>query len=152
PEWLRSALDARQQLALRVALYTDSPRPGGAELYFITLANGLARTGIETHAISPVGPATAYFRERLDAAVNICDVGSRVSFDSSFARNVVLALRPLVQLRHALRSIRPDILHICNGGYPGSHTCRAAVLATRVPRVMTINSQAQPRIGGRGLA
>jgi glycosyltransferase involved in cell wall biosynthesis len=37
------------------------------------------------------------------------------------------------------RRLRPDVLHVNNGGYPGAHSCRVAVLAARaagVPRIV----------------
>src|SRR5262249_40100821 len=34
--------------------------------------------------------------------------------------------------------LRPDVLHINNGGYPGGETCRLAALAARAERVRAI--------------
>lgn len=40
-----------------------------------------------------------------------------------------------VRLRTLLRQVRPDVLHVNNGGYPGGESCRMAVLAARAERV-----------------
>jgi Glycosyltransferase len=51
----------------------------------------------------------------------------------------------------ALKRIKPDILHINNGGYPGARSCRTAVLCGKINRtkriVFTINNLAKKRKG-----
>ena len=48
-----------------------------------------------------------------------------------------------------LRRVRPDILHINNGGYPGAYSCSAAVFAARLAGirriVYVVNNVAVPR-------
>lgn len=44
----------------------------------------------------------------------------------------------LVLLLRLLRRIKPDILHINNGGYPGALSCRIAVLAGRLAGIKNI--------------
>ena len=73
---------------------------------------------------------------------------ARPVFDDSFVRNVVRGLRPFVDIRALLRGLHPDIVHLNNGGYPGSHVCRSAAFATSCPTVMTVHSVARPRRGG----
>lgn len=41
------------------------------------------------------------------------------------------ALANYVRLRRLFQRLRPDVLHINNGGYPGGETCRLAALAAR---------------------
>lgn len=41
------------------------------------------------------------------------------------------ALANYIRLRRLFRRLRPDVLHINNGGYPGGETCRVAALAAR---------------------
>jgi glycosyltransferase involved in cell wall biosynthesis len=59
-----------------------------------------------------------------------------------------LLLREVVLLRAVLKKVRPDIVHINNGGYPGALSCRAMALAARaagVKRVvMVVNNLAVP--------
>ena len=43
-----------------------------------------------------------------------------------------------VRLRRLFRELRPDVLHINNGGYPGGETCRLAALAARAEGVRGI--------------
>jgi glycosyltransferase involved in cell wall biosynthesis len=43
-----------------------------------------------------------------------------------------------VRLRRLFRSLKPDVLHINNGGYPGGETCRLAALAARAEGVRAV--------------
>ena|SRR5579859_713772 len=52
----------------------------------------------------------------------------------------------------ATHPAQPALLHISNGSYPGSHSCRTAVFAARQPTVMTVNNHARHREGTVGLA
>jgi glycosyltransferase involved in cell wall biosynthesis len=45
------------------------------------------------------------------------------------------AVMNYVRLRRLFRRIRPDVVHINNGGYPGGETCRLAALAARAEGV-----------------
>jgi glycosyltransferase involved in cell wall biosynthesis len=64
-------------------------------------------------------------------------------------RRRLLVLAQLPALVGALRARRPDVLHINNGGYPGSDLGRLIVMAARVVRVprivMTVHAVPQPR-------
>lgn len=59
-----------------------------------------------------------------------------------------LLISQVVRLYALLKRLRPDVLHINNGGYPGALSCRAAALAGRVARVdrivMVVNNLAVP--------
>jgi glycosyltransferase involved in cell wall biosynthesis len=54
------------------------------------------------------------------------------------------------RLRRLFRELRPDVLHINNGGYPGAETCRLAALAARaegVPGIVHfVHSTATPPV------
>ena len=56
--------------------------------------------------------------------------------------------REVKQLRAVLEEVRPDIVHINNGGYPGALSCRAMTLAARKAGVkkilMVVNNLAVP--------
>jgi glycosyltransferase involved in cell wall biosynthesis len=58
------------------------------------------------------------------------------------------ALTNYARLRRLFRQLRPDVLHINNGGYPGGETCRVAALAARREGVRAIvhfvHSTAEP--------
>jgi glycosyltransferase involved in cell wall biosynthesis len=137
---------------MRVAFFVDTYRAGGAERYYVELANALARRGVDVHTLTSRNPALPYLQEHLAGRITLHVLSPRVHFDAGFLRNVIRVMPPLAELRRALRRLRPDLLHINNGGYPGSHLCRAAVFAAGGPRIMTVNSRAQPRIGMRGRA
>lgn len=49
----------------------------------------------------------------------------------SLIQNVLLQIR-------VLKNVKPDVLHINNGGFPGSLSCRTMVLAARIARVKKI--------------
>jgi glycosyltransferase involved in cell wall biosynthesis len=136
---------------VRIALFMDAPRIGGAERYFLDLTSGLAAAGEDVHVASTVdGVLLPWLRERLGDAVTFHEVMERPLYDESLPRNVARSLRPYRDIRALLARIDPDVVHLSNGGYPGSHLCRAATFATRVPRVMTVNCRAQERRGGLG--
>lgn len=137
---------------MQIATYIDAPRYGGAERYFVELCNGLARRGVDVAAISPEGEVADQLRKRLAAEVELRVLAPRPDFDVGFVRNAARALPPFRELRALVDDLQPDLLHICNGGFPGAHSCRAAVFATRRPTVMTVNNRAQPRQGLRGYA
>lgn len=54
----------------------------------------------------------------------------------------------IAQLTRILRQVRPDIVHVNNGGYPGALSARATVIAASILRidsiVMVVNNQAVP--------
>jgi len=56
-----------------------------------------------------------------------------------------------LRMMRLLRRIRPDVLHLNNGGYPGATSVRAAAVAgycLRIPNVvMVVNNMCVPRVG-----
>ncbi len=50
----------------------------------------------------------------------------------------VFTLYDIVRLYFIFKKIRPDILHINNGGYPGAVSCRSAVLAAKFAKINKI--------------
>lgn len=130
---------------MRVALFMDAPRIGGAERYFADLAGGLAEIGHQVHVVTPDGVLLPYVRDRVGDCVRIHPIGARPDYDGRVAMDLTRALRPMAEVRSALRAIQPDVVHLSNGGFPGAHTCRAAALVAPRPRVMTVNCRAQER-------
>src|SRR5205814_1705283 len=61
---------------------------------------------------------------------------------------LLAARRGASELARLLRRLGPDVLHVSNGGYPGSHSARGAAFVTRAKKVMTINCKPQDRKGG----
>ena len=130
---------------MKVVYFHDSARLGGAERYLVDLCGGIAARGVEVHVASPSDALLALVQDELDDAVAIHILPPRPAFDSNLAGNVYRAGKPLAHLTKLLHRLQPDLLHINNGGYPGSHLARAAVLATRRARVMTVHAVPQDR-------
>jgi glycosyltransferase involved in cell wall biosynthesis len=70
-------------------------------------------------------------RRSVGAPSAIVDAGSA-------ALRYTQALPNYVRLRRLFRRLRPDLLHINNGGYPGGETCRLAALAARAEGVPAV--------------
>lgn len=130
---------------MRLALFHDTPRIGGAERYLAGLCRGLVGSGVDVHLVVPDGVIVDFVRERIGDAVTLHVLPSRPEYGDGLVVNVGRSVGPLRRLRAELAAIRPDLLHINNGGYPGAHLARAAAFAISKPRVMTVNSTAQFR-------
>lgn len=112
---------------------------------------------------SLVSSPLARLRDRL-AAARAVDEGAGAGAASSAseperAAPIALAVAALryrqaaanyVRIRRLLERVRPDVLHINNGGYPGAESCRVAALAAKhagVPRVVHfVHNMAYPPI------
>lgn len=59
----------------------------------------------------------------------------------------------VLRLQRCFRNMRPDVLHVNNGGFPGATSCNAAVVAARLAGVpvvtYVVNNLAIPRRGVR---
>jgi glycosyltransferase involved in cell wall biosynthesis len=138
----------------RVAFYTENRLVGGAERYLIELMNRLdpARHELRLiHAHNPVFEAFVKANLRAEAQVSSVPIRSLAASSAGRAvigsaergRTALLALsaypRALVRyvdfavnrarLTQLFKSNPCDVLHVNNGGYPGGHSCRAAILA-----------------------
>jgi glycosyltransferase involved in cell wall biosynthesis len=129
---------------LRIAMLTDAPRVGGAERYLADLASAALGAG---HSVEVLAPQT----DVLEAVGNVArgarlthagsDAYARAGSEGARARALAAAGPGLWQ---ALRATRADLLHINNGGYPGSDLLRTAsplAGAARIPaRIMSVHS------------
>src|SRR4051812_4047637 len=118
---------------MRVAYFADTPRIGGAERYLADVAAGTAAAGHEVVVVSPqleVLELVARFARGVRAG------------DDAYARSPSPAARAAALARsapaigRALARTGADLLHVNNGGYPGSDLCRVAtiVAAARIRR------------------
>nr|MBA3746654.1 glycosyltransferase [Solirubrobacterales bacterium] len=108
---------------MRVVLITDTIRMGGAERVFADLARAAVDAGHETILLAP----QPYLVEELAAVVSGATV--RRFGDDAFrtAPTIVARGRSLLAqvpaLVRVMRELRPDVLHVSNGGHPGSGLC-----------------------------
>ena len=135
---------------MRVAYFTDTDRLGGAERVLCDLATGAVAAGHEVVLLAPqqwlldyLSAAVAGLRTQRVGPSALRSTAGRAVRGASVAGQLPVLAR-------ALRALRPDVLHVSNGGYPGSDLCRIAILAGRlagVPRRL-MSVHAVPR--GRG--
>ena len=130
---------------MRIALFHDSVRIGGAELYLLEIARGALAAGLDVHVVSPEGVLPPFLRERLDEPPPIHVLPARPTFGRGFARDIARAAIPVAQVARAIRRLRPDVVHVNNGGYPGSHLARSALVVSPRPRLMSVHAVPQPR-------
>ena len=134
---------------MRVVYLTDTIRMGGAERVLADLARAAVAAGHETIVLAP----QPYLVEALAAAVPGAQV-RRFGSDAFRTAPTIAArgrslLAQVPALVRAMRALRPDVLHVSNGGHPGSGLCCMAVPAARlagVPRrILTVHASPRPR-------
>jgi glycosyltransferase involved in cell wall biosynthesis len=129
---------------MRIAYFTDTREIGGAERNLADMALAAIDAGHVVTLLAPQEAVVAYLRERVPDASAI-QLGSDRYHDAiGPVRRAAALSRQLAVLRADLRRLRPDLLHVNNGGFPGSDLCRIAPLTARlagVPaRVMSVHS------------
>jgi glycosyltransferase involved in cell wall biosynthesis len=128
---------------------TDTREIGGAERYLAILAERAASSGHHTTLLAPQRDLVAWFqREAPGVRAAQCLDDSYHDAPGATRRGAAL-LAQLPRLVRTLRPLAPDVVHINNGGYPGSDLCRLALPAARLAgvkrRVMTVHSNPLPR-------
>lgn len=155
----------------RVVLYSDCPVFGGADslaaylladpglkarfdLSFVyrdnpRFAAGAARRGLDVWPTAAVALADRMdWIEALEARVKspLLRLAAKVLF--RLAEPFVFA-HDAARLYAVFSGLRPDLVHVNNGGYPGALGCRAAVLAARLAgarkAVFVVHNLAHPR-------
>lgn len=147
-------------------MFTESYARGGGNRYMIDLANAVADDFEHVHFISNPGGIyaedMAHFKKC--AKVGTLPIVTRnrladhLSLMPSIVRRmlslVLLLCEPLMLLaniwlfRRLFASVKPRQIIACNGGYPASPACLAAVLAARlhgVPAIMSVVSMPSKR-------
>jgi glycosyltransferase involved in cell wall biosynthesis len=134
---------------MRILYFTDTRVVGGAERNLADVAGGSAAAG---HAVLIAAPQRALVEwlTREAPAARVLQALKDTYHDAPTPpRRAGSLLVALAQLVHLLRRIRPDLVHVNNGGFPGSDLCRIAPLAARIAgvgaRVMTVHSNPWPR-------
>jgi glycosyltransferase involved in cell wall biosynthesis len=136
---------------MRILYLTDTREIGGAERYLVDLADGMAAAGHEVALAAPQQDMVAFAAgeaPRARAMRVLDDAYHDARGQLGRVRELGRQLRPMVAL---MRRVRPDVLHVNNGGWPGADLLRVAPLAGRlagVPRrVVTVHSNPWPRAG-----
>jgi glycosyltransferase involved in cell wall biosynthesis len=133
---------------MRIACLTDTARIGGAERYLATCVAGACDAGHEVVVLAPQSDVLEFLEAAHPRARarRVAGDGYHGTTGLERARRLAGAFPALVRV---LRDERPDVLHVNNGGWPGSDLCRIgswAGAAARVPRrLMTVNSMPWPR-------
>jgi glycosyltransferase involved in cell wall biosynthesis len=127
---------------MRIAHFIDTPRRGGAERVLQNVVAACVSAGHETTLLAP----QAWLLDEIEAAVPglatvVCATDAYASTAGPPRRALALAAA-MPGVARALRRLGPDVLHVHNGGYPGSDLCRIVIIdggLVRVPRrVLTI--------------
>jgi glycosyltransferase involved in cell wall biosynthesis len=128
---------------MRVTYFADTPHIGGAERHVADVIAHSVDAGHDVTVLAPQTDLLAFIGETAPKARLVVAGDSAYHSHGGASRGVELA-KQLPRLVHAIGRRDPEVLHVNNGGYPGSDLCRLAVLAgaaARVPyRVMTVNS------------
>lgn len=129
---------------MRILYLTDTREIGGAERHLATLAEGMAGYGHEVLLLAPQEELVTWFEREAPSVGATHAFGDRYHDASTPVRRgaALLALTP--RLARSLRRFAPDVMHVNNGGFPGSDLCRIALPAARLAgvgrRVMTVHS------------
>src|SRR6476659_7313000 len=114
---------------MRITYFADTFRIGGAERFLADVVAGAAGAGHEVTVVSPQASVLEFIAVEAPAAET---VRSREVWTRPSRRARIGAFaRALPELSIALRRTRADLVHVSNGGYPGSDLCRAAAIAAR---------------------
>jgi glycosyltransferase involved in cell wall biosynthesis len=136
-------------MSMRIAYVTDTREIGGAERYLATLAEQAATRGHEIAVLAPQAELVAWLaREAPNAgAVRAFDDDYQDASNPVHRGAALLALLP--RIARSLRKLAPHVVHVNNGGFPGSDLCRLTLSAARAAgvarRVMTVHSNPLPR-------
>jgi glycosyltransferase involved in cell wall biosynthesis len=126
---------------VHVVYVADAPRVGGAERYLADVVAGTVAAG---HAATVLAPQDALLEAVGDAAPRARLVRSGADAYAA-APSMGARMRRLLPaaagMARAVRAAGGDLVHVNNGGYPGSDLCRLVpVLGRRRPAVMTVHS------------
>jgi glycosyltransferase involved in cell wall biosynthesis len=133
---------------LRILYFTDTYRTGGAERFLADLVAGVADVGHDVTVASPQASVLELIRATAPG-VELLQTQTDYSAAPSWQEQLRALMRSVPELRSMLLRLRPEILHVNNGGHPGSDLNRLATIVSRIsakPKcVLTINSAASPR-------
>jgi glycosyltransferase involved in cell wall biosynthesis len=129
---------------MRILYFTDTRAIGGAERNLADLANGAAEAGHEVLIAAPQAELVAWLAREVQGARAVRAFSDAYHDARSPTGRARVLLGMLPRIARALRRLAPDVVHVNNGGFPGSDLCRivpAAAKLARVPdRIMTVHS------------
>lgn len=134
---------------MRIVYITDTRAIGGAERYLADLAEGAATAGHEVLLLAPQEELVSWLARETPSARVARAFSDEYHDAPNPARRgaALLALAP--RLARSLRRLAPNVVHVNNGGFPGSDLCRIALPAARLAgvdrRVLTVHSNPWPR-------
>jgi glycosyltransferase involved in cell wall biosynthesis len=135
---------------MRILYLTDTREIGGAERHLVDLAEGMAAAGHEVLLLVPQ-PELAEWAAREAPSAHVARAFDDAYHDATPAGRARALAGQVRRMAAAFRHVRPDVLHVNNGGWPGADLLRLAPLAGRladVPlRVITVHSNPWPRDG-----
>lgn len=129
---------------MRIAYFTDTRDIGGAERNLADMALASLAAGHDVTLLAPQQAVVDYLASVVPGAACLV-AGSDAYHDAATASARVASLRrEVAALRNVFRRLNTDLLHVNNGGFPGSDLCRLAPLAARLAgvshRVMSVHS------------
>jgi glycosyltransferase involved in cell wall biosynthesis len=129
---------------MRIAYFTDTPRIGGAERYLADVVVGALGAGHEVTVLAPQEALLEFIHAHAPGTRLLRAGRGDYHLAPTIPRRVVALGRSGLELSAALTRAGADLLHVNNGGYPGSDLCRVAPLAASfagVPRrLLTVHS------------
>lgn len=143
---------------IKIHVHTDCPVFGGCENMLPVFFNDKTLNEIYRFSFS-YKYSSAYETElnrRLKRSVETYKINfksrffdkslfeTKLSFFNKFYKGIYLSFTPILFLIDVYRitiilfKVKPDIIHINNGGYPASRSCRAAVVAAKISGVKSV--------------
>lgn len=129
---------------MRILYVADTREIGGAERYLASLAEAVAGRGHDVLLLAPQEELVSWLAREAPSirAVRAFDDGYHDAPTPARRARALSALLP--PIARSLQRLAPDVVHVNNGGFPGSDLCRialpAAWLAGVGRRMMTVHS------------
>jgi glycosyltransferase involved in cell wall biosynthesis len=134
---------------VRIAYFHYSIGLGGSERFLADVVAGADEAGHETVVLSPQRWLLDFVSESTVGAELVQVPVPELPSGGAPLATMATLVRELPRVTRSLGRTRATLLHVNNGGYPGSDYCRLAVLAApfaRIPlRLLTVNNMPQPR-------
>jgi glycosyltransferase involved in cell wall biosynthesis len=132
----------------RIVMLADTQRLGGGEGMLVEMARAAAGGGHEVIVMAPQQWLLDHVRAQVPG-VRVEVVGRDFLAEKGRRARFRVLAAGLPDLARALRRLRPDVLHVSNGGHPGSLLCCLALPLARLlgirRRVYSVHAVPRPR-------